>query len=116
VPIPLSPTPPNGRLAGSGQQCVARLSEAYANLVPVHGPVHASWLNQVEIYFSVLQCNALTPNDFPSLDALRERILGFQHYHQEIAQSFQWTFTRRDLESLLNRLDTRATTYAYVAA
>jgi len=99
-----------------GQRCVARLREAYPNLMPVHGPVHASWLNQVEIYFSVLQRKALTPNDFPSLDALRERILGFQRYHEEIAQPFQWKFTRRHLESLLNRFNTRATTYAYVAA
>lgn len=99
-----------------GQRCVARLREAYPNLMPVHGPVHASWLNQVEIYFSVLQRKALTPNDFPSLDALRERILGFQRYYEEIAQPFQWKFTRRDLESLLDRLNTRATTYAYVAA
>jgi DDE superfamily endonuclease len=99
-----------------GQRCVARLREAYPNLVAVHGPVHASWLNQVEIYFSVLQRKALTPNDFPSLEALRDRILGFQRYYEEIAQPFQWKFTRRDLESLLNRLNTRATTYAYVAA
>ena len=84
--------------------------------MPVHGPVHARWLNQVEIYFSLLQRKALTPNDFPSLDALRERILGFQRYYEEIAQPFQWKFTRRDLESLLNRLNTRATTYAYVVA
>ncbi len=55
-------------------------------------------------------------NDFPSLEALRDRILGFQRYYEEIAQPFQWKFTRRDLESLLNRLNTRATTYAYVAA
>ena len=33
-----------------GQPCVRRLTEAYPNLVPVHGPIHASWLNQIEIY------------------------------------------------------------------
>jgi hypothetical protein len=58
----------------------------------------------------------LTPNDFPSLDALRDRILGFQRYYERIAQPFEWKFTRRDLEVLLNKLNTRPTTYAYVAA
>lgn len=38
-----------------GQRCVKRLQSAYPNLVPVHGPVHASWLNQIEIYFSIIQ-------------------------------------------------------------
>ena len=84
--------------------------------MPVHGPVHASWLNQIEIYFSVLQRKALTPNDFPSLDALRDRILGFERYYEGIAQPFEWKFTRCDLEVLLNKLNTRPTTYAYVAA
>jgi hypothetical protein len=99
-----------------GERCVARLRQTYPNLVPVHGPVHASWLNQIEIYFSVLQRKALTPNDFPSLQALRERILGFERYYEGIAQPFEWKFTRRDLESLLNKLNTRPTTYAYAAA
>jgi hypothetical protein len=71
----------------------------------VHGPVHASWLNQIEIYFSIVQRKALTPNDFPSLDALRERLLGFQRYHEMIASPFQWTFTRSDLDRLLARVN-----------
>ncbi len=84
--------------------------------MPVQGPVHASWLNQIEIYFSVLQGKALIPNDFPSLEALRERILGFERYDEGIARPFQWKFTRRDLEALLNKLNTRPTTYGYAGA
>jgi len=99
-----------------GERCGTRLRDTYPHLVPVHGPVHASWLNQIEIYFSVLQRKALTPNDFPSLDALRDRILGFERYYEGIAQPFEWKFTRCDLEVLLNKLNTRPTTYAYVAA
>jgi DDE superfamily endonuclease len=49
---------------------IQRLTTAHPRLVPVHGPVHASWLNQIEIYFSILQRKALTPNDFPSLEAV----------------------------------------------
>jgi hypothetical protein len=73
--------------------------------VLVHGPVHASWLNQIEIYFSVLQRKVLTPNDFASLPALAQRILAFQLHYQRIARPFEWRFTRRDLAALLHKLD-----------
>jgi len=46
----------------------------------VHAPVHASWLNQIEIYFSIVQRKVLTPNDFPDLNAVAERLLDFQYY------------------------------------
>ena len=71
----------------------------------VHTPIHASWLNQVEIYFSVLQRKALTPNDFESLNDLQSRLLEFQQHYTAIAKPFQWKFTRSDLEKLLARLD-----------
>lgn len=87
-----------------GERCVKRLREKYPRLVPVHGPIHASWLNQIEIYFSILQRKALTPNDFPSLDAVQERILAFQAYYESIAKPFEWKFTRRDLDALLGRI------------
>jgi hypothetical protein len=87
-----------------GAKCIARLQDKFPRLVPVHGPVHASWLNQIEIYFSIVQRKVLTPNDFPSLAALEERLLAFQDYYQAIAQPFAWTITRRDLAVLLNKL------------
>jgi hypothetical protein len=73
-------------------------------LVLVHGPVHASWLNQIEIYFSILQRKALTPNDFPSLEALQERILSFQRHYEQIAKPFEWKFTRTDLAAMLKKI------------
>ena len=54
-----------------GAKCVARLQDKFPRLVPVHGPVHASWLNQIEIYFSIVQRKVLTPNDFSSLAVRR---------------------------------------------
>jgi DDE superfamily endonuclease len=57
-----------------GQAAVERLRARDRRLILVHTPVHASWLNQVEIYFSILQRKVLTPNDFVDLDALRIRI------------------------------------------
>lgn len=99
-----------------GPASVARLEGNYPNLVLVHGPVHASWLNQIEIYFSVLQRKALTPNDFPSLTAVRERIMGFQHYYEEIAKPFEWKFTRRDLQLLLKKMEGAPAVHDQLAA
>jgi hypothetical protein len=86
-----------------GQAAVNRLEGCYPNLTLVHLPKHASWLNQIEIYFSILQRKALSPADFSSHDALATRILGFQNHYQQIAKPFAWKFTRRDLDRLIAR-------------
>jgi hypothetical protein len=65
-----------------GEASVQRLTQAHPRLVAVHGPVHASWLNQIEIYFSIVQRKALTPNDFPCLQAVAERLEGFERYYE----------------------------------
>lgn len=87
-----------------GAAAVQRLQGAYPNLILVHLPVHASWLNQVEIYFSVIQRKVLTPNDFVSLKAVAERLLAFQQSYEQIARPFEWKFTRTDLHDLIKRL------------
>jgi len=87
-----------------GEACAARLRAKYPRLVLVNGPIHASWLNQIEIYFSIVQRKALTPNDFSSLEALEQRLIGFQHYYERIAKPFQWKFTRDDLTRLLEKI------------
>jgi hypothetical protein len=71
--------------------------------------VHASWLNQVEIYFSVIQRKVLTPNDFASLAELEDRLLRFQEYYEQVAQPFEWKFTRADLDALLLKLTAHET-------
>ena len=76
-----------------------------ANLTLVHLPVHASWLNQIEIYFSVVQGKVLTPNDFIDLAEVERRLLGFQRRYEQTAVPFDWCFTRADLQDLLRRLD-----------
>ncbi len=93
--------------AHRGQRAIARLQARWPTLVLVHTPVHASWLNQIEIYFSVVQRKVLTPNDFPSLAAVKDRLLRFQARYAQAAKPFQWTFTRRDLTVLLARLARR---------
>ena len=87
-----------------GHACAERLRAKYPRLVLVNGPIHASWLNQVEIYSSIVQRKALTPNDFSSLEALEQRLIGFQHYYERIAKPFQWKFTRDDLTRLLEKI------------
>jgi hypothetical protein len=87
-----------------GQRCVQRLQTRWPSIIPVHTPVHASWLNQVEIYFSVVQRKVLTPNDFRSLAQLEDALLSFQERYEKSATPFQWTFTRKDLDELMTRL------------
>jgi hypothetical protein len=87
-----------------GEASVKRLQGTWPNLRLLHLPIHASWLNQIEIYFSVLQRKVLTPNDFADLDALAERLIAFQERYEQAARPFAWKFTRRDLDRLLSRL------------
>lgn len=98
-----------------GQPCVRRLQALFPNLVPVHGPVHASWLNQIEIYFSIVERKALTPNDFSSLQEVEHRLLAFQEYYESIASPFEWKFTREDLNAMMKNIPTQPVTMRLAA-
>ena len=84
-----------------GQPFVERLQKNWPNATAVHLPIHASWLNQVEIYFAIIQKKVLTPNDFLSLEALKKRLMDFQIRYQKVARPFRWKFTRKDLKEKL---------------
>jgi transposase len=88
-----------------GQKAIDRLAEQFPNAVMVHTPVHASWLNQVEVYFSIIQRKALSPNDFTDLDVVEQRLTRFEIRYNAAARPFKWKFTTTDLSDLLNRLD-----------
>ena len=88
----------------NGWRSILRIEEAWTNAKLVHLPVHASWLNQIEIYFSILQRKAITPADFTDLDDLATRILAFQDRYNTTAEPFDWRYTRDDLNALLTRL------------
>ena len=92
-----------------GQASIDRMRDAWATAELVHLPVHASWLNQVEIYFSILQRKAISPNDFRDLDDLAQRTLAFQDRYNSAATPFDWTYTRDDLNAFLRRLGDRDT-------
>ena len=87
-----------------GEKAAQRLAEWYPNAIHVTTPVHASWLNQIEIYFSVVQRKALTLNDFVDLRALEDHLLRFQAYYESIAEPFEWKFTRDDLKRVLEKI------------
>lgn len=98
-----------------GETAVRRLSTWYRNAILVHTPVHASWLNQVEVYFSVIQRKLLSPNDFNDLAQLEACIMAFQAHYETIAEPFQWKFTRDDLKNLLAKLSPIKIKYARAA-
>jgi len=87
-----------------GQAAIDRLTSRYPNTVMVHTPVHASWLNQVEIFFSIVQRKVVSPNDFTNLDQVQDRLAAFEHRYNQTARPFQWKFTTADLDDLLARI------------
>jgi hypothetical protein len=88
-----------------GERSVSRLQNKWPNIVIVHLPVHASWLNQIEVYFSIIQRKVLTPNDFESLQAVADRLYQFEKRYEKIAKPFEWKFTRADLARMLERIN-----------
>lgn len=90
-----------------GQAAVKRLAQAYTNAILVHTPVHASWLNQVEIYFSIIQRKVLTPNDFASLEEVEQRLCLYEELSNHQPRPFNWKFDRTKLEEFLQRLEAR---------
>ena len=87
-----------------GQPSIDRLQHRWPTLRLIHLPVHASWLNQVEIYFSVVQRKVLAPNDFHTLNEVESRLLNFQQHYEQIATPFEWKFTKDDLNAVLERV------------
>jgi hypothetical protein len=87
-----------------GAAAAAALQERYPQVILVHLPIHASWLNQIEIYFSIIQRKVLTPNDFANLAAVAERLRAYAALSNDTAVPFDWRFTRADLEARLAEL------------
>ena len=90
-----------------GEASVQRLLKSYPSAHPVHLPVHASWLNQVEVYFALVQRKVLTPNDFADLEEVELRLHLYGELSDRTPRPFHWRFTSRDLFDLLQRLALR---------
>ena len=89
-----------------GAASITRMTRAWPNAHLIHLPTHASWLDQAEIYFSIVQRKVISPNDFTDLSQIRDRLAAFETRYNAIARPFSWTFTRADLDDLLHRIDT----------
>lgn len=87
-----------------GRTAIDRLRKAHPNAIMIHTPVHASWLNQVEIFFSIIQKKVVTPNDFASTTELSRTLLAFVDRYNRTARPFNWKFTADDLTALLHRI------------
>jgi hypothetical protein len=88
----------------AGKTSVNRMAEAYPNARLIHLPVHASWLNQIEIYFSIVQRKALTPNDYATLPELAGHLMDFGQHYRTLARAFQWTLTRTKLDNVIEKI------------
>ena len=89
----------------AGNTSIARMRTAWPTATLVHLPVHASWLNQIEVVFSVIQRKVIKPVDFADLDALAQRLTDFEPRYNAAAKPFDWRFTRADLADLVRRID-----------
>jgi len=87
-----------------GQAAISRLRKAHPNAIMIHTPVHGSWLNHVEIFFSIIQKKALTPNDFAGLDQLSDTLLAFTRRYNQNARPFSWKYTASDLGRYLTAI------------
>ncbi|HXH57737.1 transposase [Iamia sp.] len=92
----------------NGQRSVDRMAQAWPTARLVHLPIHASWLNQIEIVFSIIQRKVIKPADFADLNALADRLLRFQDRYNESATPFDWRFTTADLTAMLERVGAAA--------
>lgn len=90
-----------------GRAAIDRLRKAHPNAIMIHTPVHASWLNQAEIFFSIIQKKVVTPNDFASTTELSRTLLAFVDRYNLTARPFNWKFTADDLTALLGRISER---------
>jgi DDE superfamily endonuclease len=88
-----------------GEAAKHRLQQVDARIILVHTPVHASWLNQVEIYFSIIQRKVLTPNDFADLEAVRLRLALYEALSNQSPTPFHWKFDRAKLTLLLAKIE-----------
>ena len=69
--------------------------------------MHASWLNQVEIYFSLVQRKVLTPNDFASLAEVERRLRLYEELSNQRPCPFNWKFDRAKLIQFLERIEAK---------
>jgi DDE superfamily endonuclease len=90
-----------------GEAAKPRLRRVASRLILVHIPVHASWLNQVEISLSIIPRKVLTPNDFADLEAIRLRLACYDELANQHPTPLQWKCDRTKLTALFAKIEAR---------
>lgn len=90
-----------------GETSLQRIQKIDSRIILLHTPLHASWLNQIEIYFSIIQRKVLTPNDFDSLLEIAIRLTLYEELSNQTPAPFNWKFDRTKLTSLLAKIEAR---------
>jgi transposase len=93
-----------------GKAAIKRLRDRHPNCIMIHTPVHASWLNQVEVFFSIIQRKVVSPNDFAGTEQLADTLQAFIARYNATATPFKWKYTAADLHRHLARLPAQAPT------
>jgi hypothetical protein len=76
----------------------AFLAEGYHRIVFHYTPKHASWMNQLEIWFSILVRKLLKRGNFPSVADLQAKVFAFiDYFNQTMAKPFRWTYQGKPL-------------------
>ncbi len=88
----------------NGARSIERMQTAWPTATLVHLPVHASWLNQVEIYFSILQRKPSVPTTSETSTSSPNGSRHSKDRYNATAEPFDWTYTRADLNAYLKRL------------
>jgi transposase len=99
-----------------GDRAAQELQARHPRIVIVHTPTYASWLNQVEIYFSIIQRKVLKPNDYSCLEELENALHAFARRYSALGKPFAWCFTRQELERRLRDPQLQSETTAPAAA
>lgn len=82
----------------------ARIQAQFPQVITLHLPVHSSWLNQVELFFSIVHRKVLTPANFSSLAELKQRLHWFEWLYNTSAAPFNWKFDRVKLKEFMKKL------------
>ncbi len=85
-------------LSAHGTPAVEAFLDDHPHVFLHRTPTHASWLNQVELWFSIMERRLIRHGEFDSVDDLADRIIEFINAYNRAAKPFRWTYDARLLK------------------